>query len=145
MNIRIMEKNDIPEVTKIFINAYSDPPWNEDWNYEKAFIRIKEIFDANNSICLICLYQQKIVGAIQCLLIPWTSGYQLDVRDLFVDNKFQNMSIGTQLLEYLPNVLPKGEPVEIVLSTKRNIKLINFYEKNGFSTNEDFVFYSKSI
>lgn len=145
MEFRIMENYDIPEVTKVFINAYSDPPWNENWNYEKAFNRIKEVFDTKNSICLVCLYQQKIVGAIQCLLIPWTMGYQLDVRDFFVNNKFQNMSIGTRLLEFLPNVLPKDEPVEIVLSTKKNIKLINFYEKNGFSINDDFIFYSRTV
>ena len=145
MNFRVMANNDISEVTNVFINAYSEPPWNEKWNYEKAFKRIKEVFDTQNSICLVCLYQQKIVGAIQCLLIPWTYGYQLDIRDIFVDNRFQNMAIGTQMLKYLPNVLPKDEPVEIVLSTKRNTKLMKFYEKNGFSINDEFVFYSKSI
>lgn len=145
MIFRRMEYDDVPEVAHLFLEAYSDPPWNEKWSYEKAFDRIVEVFEAKKSVCVVCLYEQRIVGAAQCLLFSWTSGYQLDIRELFVDKKYQNLKIGTQLLDYLPTFLPRGEPITIILSTLRDTKLMSFYEKNGFQVNQNLIYYYREI
>lgn len=140
-----MDYGDLVEVTRLFIDAYSKPPWNEKWDYNKAFIRTKEVFDTNNSICVVCVIEDSIVGAILSLLIPWTNGYQLEIRDFFIDTRYQNKSIGSSMLTKLRGFLTTNERIEIVLNTKRDNKLQHFYEKNGFFLNNDIIYYTKKL
>lgn len=142
---REMKEEDLAEVANIFVRAYSNPPWNEEWSYERALKRIREVFETDNSICVVCVNDNKILGAVLSLRVLWTIGYQIDVRDLFVDNCAQRKKIGSKLLECLPHYAPKDEKIDIVLSTKRDLKLTSFYEKNGFVPEESFVYYFKHI
>lgn len=140
-----MTENDLEEVTYAFIKAYAESPWNEEWSFRKAYGRINDLFNIANSVCVVCTEGNRIVGAVFSLIIPWTIGYQLEIRDFFVDSNHHNKGIGSFILDQLSSYCDIKERLEVVLYTKRVPKLQHFYEKNGFSLNNDTIYYSKVI
>jgi len=137
-----MTNQDIEIVTKIFMDAYYLPPWEEKWEYGRAFQRVKDVFNAPNGLCIVCEESGQIIGALLCLIVSWTSGVQLEVRDIFVQPELHNRSVGSFLLQMVTNYVDE-EKIEIVLSTKNEGKLTHFYSKNGFGKDEDIVFFTK--
>ena len=145
VKLRFMTENDIIEVTNIFINVYAESPWNEKWSYDNAFRRIKDLFNITNNVSVVCIVDNKIVGAIIAILIPWLTGYQLEVREFFIIKNLQDKGIGSAMLNQLSSYCNTNKEVEIVLYTKRDSRLQYFYEKNGFQAKDDTIYYSKVI
>jgi len=80
-----------------------------------------------------------IVADINGFVIGYVAGFlaQVGVGRIFslaVDPKYQNRSVGSNLLKEIINIFRKEGVIEIILEVKMdNIKAKRFYERLGFS------------
>ena len=62
--LKKIEKDDYDKVAILLIRAFKNPPWNEEWNYDRAYQRIKQLDDGNYTSCYAYLLENKIVGVV---------------------------------------------------------------------------------
>lgn len=143
--IRKMVYDDIENVTNLFMESYKQTPWNELWKKEEAFERINDIFNFHKSFCYVYEYNHSIVGALLGFVLPWHSGKQLEIRELFIHPAFQNRGIGTKLFKKIEISAKAYGVKDIVLTTKNVSNLVHFYKTNNCVYETQFIHFSKHI
>ena len=80
-----------------------------------------------------------IVADINGFVVGYVAGFQTNVGvgrifSLAVDPRYQNRSVGSNLLKEMMNLFRKMRTMEIILEVRSdNSKAKRFYEKHGFS------------
>lgn len=143
-----LEKNDIPKCAKTLMKAFGEAPWNENWTYEQASIRIDELMSARVSRGYIVCDNDNdtVVGMVIGRIMTYLDKKEIWLDELSIHPDYQRMGIGTKMLSYVKSELAK-EPEEIkfiVLTTERGYPSVNFYEKNGFEVDENCIFMAGS-
>ena len=135
----------INECVNVFISVFSSVPWSETWSKEKAFARLCDIYNIKRSICLCCKLEDKIVGALFGYLQEWHDGYHYEIREIFVLKEHQNAGCGSAILDELERELSVKRPLKIILQTMRKQDTLLFYNKKGFSINDDEIVLFKNL
>ncbi len=151
MNIiyRRMTLSDIGACAIEFMKAFKEEPWNENWTYEQAFMRIEEIMSARVSRGYVAYdTDADVVVSMLCGRITT----YLELKELWVDEfsvnpDYQRMGIGTKMMEYVREELKKEEEKisGISLTTQKGCPSVQFYEKNGITIEEDVLFMSGKV
>lgn len=117
----VLDKNEIT-------NLYNSVGWS-------AYLKDNEtLFEGiKNSLFSYAAYKNdKLIGLIRVVGDGKTIVY---IQDILIDPRFQNNKIGSNLLSC---ILHKFKDVrQILLTTDKNVKTMNFYKNNGFVNYED--------
>lgn len=143
--IRKMNTADIPVVAEVFVNAYSDVPWCENWSREDAIVRVTDYFHYPNSRCYVALYQNTIVGGILCDVLRWHKGKQIEIKELFVSPNMQKKGIGKALFYRMENDAIDEGIGEIIFWTDIHPKMQSFYTGMGCKISQGEVIMHKKI
>lgn len=132
LELRELTMDDIPKVANVYVNAYAEGEWNEEWVCEDAAQRVYEIISSPHCKGGICVLNEEVIGCILFEILTWHTGKQLEIKEIFVIPSFQRKGIGKKLLEYA-EIIGKGVGVsELFLWTNKSETLINFYSKLGY-------------
>lgn len=124
--IRKLQEDDISQVLKIWLDSNIDAHnfipndfWHRNLQFVETILPQSEVY--------VFLYNNSISGFI---------GLNDDfIEGLFVDPKYQSKGIGKQLLDYVKlnhHILKLNVYV-------KNIRAVDFYKRNGFYINKNFV------
>lgn len=105
-----------------------------DWSVQHYFDEIC----AQSSVCFVFCHVQKsektIVGFVLGRLLP--AGKEAEILNIAVNEGFQNKGIGQILFNKFAEICRENAIETIWLEVRRrNLRAVNFYEKNNFSTN----------
>ena len=104
---------------------------------------IKSIDDNINSFGIVALIDKKIVGYIRIdkLNNPFKKCYYYFLSYVCVNSNYQNMSIGTKMLEFVFNYAKNDDVSYIELTSRSSREVANhWYLKNGFVIRNTNVF-----
>lgn len=143
--IRELRQADIPIVAHIYVEAYAHSLWGEEWNYDDALYRMKELLASPCYRALICESDDnEIVGCIFCEILRWHTGKQLEIKEVFVSSNHRRRGIGSKLVKSIENLGKKEGVGEFFLWTSGCSDLKEFYTRIGYYTcNETVQFVKK--
>ena len=104
---------------------------------------IKSLDDNLNSFGIVAIIDKKIVGYIRVdkLYNPFKKCYYYFLSYICVDSNYQNMSIGTEMLEFIFNYAQNDNVGYIELTSRSSREAANhLYLKTGFVIRDTNVF-----
>ena len=104
---------------------------------------IKSLEDNLNSFGIVAIIDKKIVGYLRVdkLYNPFKKCYYYFLSYVCVNSNYQNMSIGTEMLEFIFNYAKNDRVSYIELTSRSSREVANhLYLKNGFAIRDTNVF-----
>jgi GNAT superfamily N-acetyltransferase len=146
MKIRKIQKNDLLACSKLLEIAYGFPPHNEIFEDNTAESYIKNKYDSCKDNSFVTIDKKdNIIAFIFFNVSSWTEGLQAILEEVVVDPNYQSRGIGKELLNYAHQYLKSLDVRYIMLWTKNNERLLNFYKKQGYIATNDFVVMFKNF
>lgn len=140
--LRACTEEDIPHAANLMRLVYSEPPWNEKWQPERALRRIKTFMSGSASRAYAMIVETATVGYLFGRIDVAMKGDIFYVNEMFVNPGYQRQGCGSMALAQLTGELKKANVSRIELHTISED--ISFYEKNGFSPSS-FHYLEKEI
>lgn len=141
--IREVKASDYPAIAKVMMRAFANPPWNEDWDYSRAYQRIEQLDDGKYTRCYVYEENEKIIGVLCGKLITYVNNLELMIEDCYIDPDYQRLGIGGKLMQGVVDRLKEVDA--FTLLTGQGFYSVDFYLKNGFKINNNLVLMRKEL
>ena len=145
MVFKDMTKDDIRELSQLYVKAFNSPPWNDKWSEEDVIIRLSQMIENKGFYGIKCYKNNKLIGMILGQSEHYYDGTHFEIKEFCVDNSESGKGIGSLILDNFIDILKKKGISKVFLLTSRAIKTEGFYKKNGFKSIEDMVMMSKEL
>lgn len=141
MVVRMTEENDIEKLAGAMALAYSEPPWNEVWDIDKAKERVRSVLSNYNAAGFAAIENGEIIGGILGFEDPYADESFFFVSELFVAPQWKRRGVGKTLICNLEQYLSsKNISAMQLISIDNNIK---FFEASGFAKDSVSVMYKR--
>lgn len=143
MKIRKAGGKNLNEIGKLMKTEFSKPPFNERDSMKsileslKFYFKIGEIF--------IAVADERIIGVLVVKFEQYWEGKVMIIEDLAVDSKFQNKSVGKELMKFAESYAKNKKAKLILFKTHKKSKSIKFYKKLGYQQDKNVIFMRKKL
>lgn len=144
MRVREIQEADIESCAQLYMQVFSDEPWNENWSYLTALERLLHFYHSKGFVGALA-EDQGVVSFALGNTEPYCSGAFFYLREMCTKKDVQGKGVGKKVLRCLESNLQLIDVQHIYLITKRDIPAANFYLGCGFAESEEVAFYSKSV
>ena len=143
IKLKKAKKRNFKEMSKIYIKAFSEPPYNEKWTKKQGLTKIK-LFSKYCEIWEI-LYKKQLIGFIIINSNFWLPGKFCFVEDIAIKKEFRGKGIGTIVLKkIMKRYKEKGFEYFLGLANKQS-KAFKLYNKLGIKENKVDKLISKEL
>ncbi len=143
MDYRVVNENDIPALAEAMSSSYSEEPWNEKWEIDRAQRRIKSILVGFESLGVAAFDGDRLIGAALGFVDPYVDEDFFFVSELYVVPEWKKHGVGKLLLAELEiHLKEKGISVVELISIKENWE---FYAKCGIVNDDGITVLGKQI
>jgi GNAT superfamily N-acetyltransferase len=125
-------KDHMDEAVRIFVSAYAQPPWTEEWSSDFARLRLDELLVHPKCLAVAGFNQDRLAGFAVGTPHTGASGTSLYVGELVVDPAVQRQGVGRALLSRLEKNAVQSGYESMWLVTERISTTTDFYSKSGF-------------
>lgn len=145
-NIRALSIKDAEPIRDLFVDVFTNEPWNDDWSDKEQLNHYLEDVIANkNSLSIGLFYGDELVGISLGSIIHWYSGTEYYIREYCIKRTYQHQGAGTFFLHFIEDYLRDNAITSILLSTDIGTPAYDFYEKNEFQELSGARFFYKEI
>ena len=145
MVFKDMSKDNIRELSQLYVKSFNAPPWNDKWSEEDAAIRLSQMIDKIGFYGITYYENDKLIGMILGHSEHYYDGTYFEIKEFCVDSNRSGKGIGSLILNtFLENLKIMGIR-KVFLLTCRTLKTEGFYKKNGFKSVEEMVMMNKEI
>ena len=124
---------------EIYAKAFSGEPWNDPWKTEDAVIHVKELLEMKQSYGLEYVEEGQVVGFLLGSSMLFHYGRTFEINDLAVDPACQGKGIAKALLNRCLKDMKEQGIVGVHLITANEGFLPEFYERHGFSREQEVI------
>ncbi|MEM7579582.1 MAG: GNAT family N-acetyltransferase [Mastigocoleus sp.] len=139
MEIHTIEEKDLELISNLFLSVFSKSPWNEYWESSWVYERLLWIYKSRGFHGYFAESNKKIIGAILGYFVPFQGKKGFEIKEFFVDVKYQRQGIGTKLLNQLESGLKKNDYEFSILLTCKESHAESFYFKRGYQENDKLI------
>ena len=143
MNIRDIEKQDLPELARLYAAVFNASPWCEPWTEAAALKRLAHFYESKGFIGLLAEENKLIKAMLMGTLEPYITNNLFYLREICVAVNEQNQGIGKSLLSALNTKLSAHGVIGQYVATDKNLPAASFYASNGYVSNNEMVFMSR--
>ena len=139
MNLKLAkaETKDLKEISRIYKEEFSKPPYNEQWTFALALKRMKNFLKEYDMWKLV--YQNQIVGLTIINTNLWAPKSICFMEEMAVKNEFQNRGFGTFMINKIMKIYKKrGYSVFMAIALKK-AKAFKLYKKLGIKESKSLV------
>ena len=139
MTIRLLKRNEISKVAKLFVESYKKDDKSRRWDEAYAEKYILMIYRLCKDLCFVAVDNDKIVGVALSLVMPEFNKEIIDFKVLLVHPDYRRKKIGSKLMR---KVCVKADnkynikEIEASIYTLTNFP-ITWYESIGFRTRKN--------
>lgn len=130
----------LDELAKLFVKAFNEEPWSENWTVEQAKERIWDNIHTPKFYGAVEKDDDKIVGMIMGRGERYFDGVHFQILEFCVDNEVQGKGIGKRLLADFLLFLKNQGIEQCFLITTHGVRTEEFYKRNGFTTSDIMCF-----
>lgn len=145
MTFSNLTKEDIPDISKIFMNAFNAPPWNDQWTLKTAQKRLYQMFVTEEDFGLIYETDGKNAAFILGREEQYCNEKWFTIKEFCTDPQFQGKGFGKKLFEEFEKRLKEKGINKIFLVTLRDEKTSKVYENLGFEECVGMMMMEKEI
>ena len=145
MEIVAIAESDLELVSQLYVDVFSNPPWNEHWEYNWAYERLNWVYRSQGFMGFVARNGDRILGAIFGYSAPFQGKKGLIIVEFFVSNDYQNRGIGTRLLKEIELELKSRKYNFISLLTNEDSSAKSFYLKHNFKRDNKLIFLRREI
>ena len=145
MEIKIIAEKDLKPISRLYVSVFTNPPWDEHWEYKWAYERLNWIYQSQDFAGLLSLDEGKINGAILGYFIPFKGNKGFKLVEFFVDTNYRNKGIGTKLLTQLELNLKQDNYDFVSLLTAKNTDAESFYLNRNYQRDDKLVLLRREI
>lgn len=142
MEYRIVNNEDVSELANAMALAYSEAPWNEKWNEERAKRRVSAILSNYEALGVAAIENGKIIGGLLGYVDPFADEDFFYVSELFVIPDRKKQGIGRMLMGKLEDVL-KDKKIDVIQLMSIEDNEI-FYSKCGLGKDSVSVLFKRN-
>lgn len=128
-----------------FLKAYNGPPWNYNWTYEKAKQYLSEYMGCSQFVGFVLYDEEQVVGATFGHTKTWWTDKQFMIDEFFIAGEKQRMGYGKKLIGFCDQYARENQTGSIMLMTNRYMPSYGFYDKEGYTTTEQYIFMFKQL
>ncbi|MEM7555623.1 MAG: GNAT family N-acetyltransferase [Cyanobacteria bacterium P01_A01_bin.84] len=139
MEIQTIEEKDLELISNLFLSVFSEPPWNEYWESSWVYERLLWIYKSQGFHGYLAESNKRTIGAILGYFVPFQGKKGFEIKEFFVDFKYQGQGIGTKLLNQLESELRKNDYEFSILLTSKESYAESFYFKKGYEGNDKLI------
>ena len=145
MDICAIVESDLQAISQLYVSVFSNPPWNEDWEFAWAYERLNWIYQSQGFAGYIALDSKQILGAIMGHAVPFKGKKGFEIVEFLVTAKYQNQGIGNQLLAQLELNLKQDNYDFTWLLTLKNTDAESFYSQRNYQRDCKIVLLNKEL
>lgn len=144
--VKYLGINEIAEIKKVFLEVFSNEPWNDNWKSDQQLTDyIMDLIDNPNSLSIGYYQENLLIGICLGYVFHWWQGKELFVKEFCIGNDYQNQGFGKKFLKEIEDLLKENEIKMIWLSTVRSFSAYKFYIGNGFKESKEDVILFKNF
>ena len=145
MDICAIVESDLQAISQLYVSVFSNPPWNEDWEFAWAYERLNWIYQSQGFAGYIALDSKQILGAIMGHAVQFKKKKGFEIVEFLVTAKYQNQGIGNQLLAQLELNLKQDNYDFTWLLTLKNTDAESFYSQRNYQRDCKIVLLNKEL
>lgn len=142
---KTVTKENLEEISRLFVRVFNNPPWNDQWNFETAYKRLDDLLRTPGFYGTVKYLEGQPAAVILGRSEQYYNGEFFQIQEFFVDPVRQRGGIGRELLAELTDELGTRKISNIYLITAHGHATEGFYQKNGFKTESDMILMSKLL
>ncbi|MGL5834617.1 MAG: GNAT family N-acetyltransferase [Waterburya sp.] len=145
MNIRAIAQQDLQTISKLYVSVFSNPPWNEDWEFSWAYERLNWVFQSQAFAGYMALEGEETLGAIMGHFVPFKGEKGFTIVEFLVATNHQNQGVGSKLLTQLESELQLANYDFVSLLTAKDTEPESFYIKQNYQRDHKIVLLNKEL
>ena len=130
--IRTMEHQDLEPCTALYLDAFSQAPWNDCDPPGAVRQYIRNMLESPAGLCYVAELDGETVGLCLGMRKPWIRGIEYYVDQFCVAPAWQRQGFGSRLLNGAAELAAREGVSGMLLHTERAFPAFAFYRKNGF-------------
>lgn len=140
MNIRQMVHEDLKPCSQVLEKAFGQAPHNETFVPGNAEQYLTKKFSYCGESSYVAESEDgKILGFAIYNVSVWAKGPQAILEEIAVNPEVHHMGIGRALMEFGNKQLNDLGIEAMMLWVRKNPRLIDFYQKQGFQVSDEYV------
>lgn len=141
--IKPANKKDFKEITQIYCEEFSRPPYNEPWTLEKAIKKL-ETFSKYCDIWKIT--NNNLIVGFFVINTNWLClGETIFGEEIAIKKEFQNKGIGTKAISFILNEYKKRGYKTLMAMENKNSKAKSLYNRLGITQSKENIFIEKEL
>ena len=147
MRIRLFNKKDLDEASKLIVETYKKENKNKAWSKEMAEKYITLHYRMNKDLCFVATENQKIIGIGLCMLKPICTEYIIDSHILIVHPDYRRKKVATKLLRKIITKAGNKYGIDKIESSVESLTTfpISWYESIGFREKKHYTLVKAKI
>ena len=137
--------SDIDGISKMYVETFNAPPWNDEWSVETASKRLHQFINCEDFYGIKAYQEEVLCGMILGSQEQFYDGIMFNIKEFCVKNEMQNKGIGTKILFEFEKRLKNKGITEIVLFTSRDDGTEGFYSRRGLKSYNSMVMMGKQL
>ena len=140
----ILNQKDLERIADLYLIAFTEEPYNEQWTKEKYLERVLDIHNITNGYSFYAEENGKIIGFMFCQKETWSDGKHLIIEDLAIHPDFRGKGIGSKLVKRAEEIARHNKMIGLDLFANKKARAFNFWQKQGYHPTE-YVHLTKNI
>ena len=143
LEFKPITRNDLDELTKMYIETFNAEPWNDQWTEETAGRRLRQMIRREGFCGVSARLDGVLCGMILGFQEQYFDGIVFEIKEFCVKNSIRGKGIGSGILSYFESQLNERNIKRILLLTSRGEQTEQFYKKHGYEACDDMVLMDK--
>ena len=133
MKIRKARKSDIKQIVNLFVDGFSEKPYNECWTEKNALNKIKDYY--NSGEILVIIESRTVIGFVIYHQMLWDNHNKLYIDEMVVDKAYRRKGIGTKLLNEVEKKAKEDGISNLELVSNTDSVAFKLYKDKGYEEN----------
>lgn len=139
-----IDKNRLDECVDLFIETFSQEPWNDVYESRNQVVTFFENHIRNNYfVGYAGVIDNKVIALSMGMKKPWINGMEYYIDEFCIKTALQGKGIGSKFIELIEADIKTQGMNAMILNTEKEYPSRTFYEKNGFEVLEDLIILAK--
>ena len=138
---RKIDKAAVAECAMVYVDAYGQAPWEEEYRLEDVEDYIAGFLDSHTKRAYALTEDGRVIGVVLGLVIPCIGSRYFRLEDICIDPKRQRKGCGEKFLAFVTDSLKPEGCDSILLGTQRGYPSHDFYVKSGFREIDSVLLY----
>ncbi|GAA0126535.1 GNAT family N-acetyltransferase [Clostridium sp. CTA-19] len=139
-----MKKHMLDQCVDLFINTFSEEPWNDVYDSRDPVVNFfNNHFNNNYFLGYVAMLDDKIVALSVGMKKPWIEGMEYYIDQFCVSYEMQGKGIGSWFMKEIEKTIKNQGMNGMILNTEKGYPAQKFYEKNDFKIIDDLIVFGK--